>query len=163
MPNPADLILSATGTGPVFTAVGDVYRVLASGEQTGGAYALIEVRVLPGGGPPPHLHRREEESFYILAGEITFFLTDHKIATKPGAFVQMPRNTPHAFKNEGTTEARMLILVAPAGFEDFIKEFGSPAVSLDVTPPPVTEADIARLLEMAPKYGVEILPPPVER
>ncbi len=159
MPNPADLILSASGNGPVFTAVGDVYRLLATGEQTGGAYALLETRVLPGGGPPPHLHRREEESFYVLAGEISFFLTDHKITAKPGAFVQMPRNTPHAFKNEGTTEARMLIIVTPAGFDDFMREFGTPADSFDVTPPPPTGAEIARLLAIAPKYGIEMLPP----
>ena len=158
MPNPADLILSASGNGPVFTAVGDVYRLLATGEQTGGAYALLETRVLPGGGPPPHLHRREEESFYILAGEISFFLTDHKITAKPGAFVQMPRNTPHAFKNEGATEARMLIIVTPAGFDDFMREFGTPADSFDVTAPPPTEAEIAKLLAIAPKYGIEMLP-----
>ncbi len=159
MPNPADLILSASGKGPVFTAVGDVYRLLATGEQTAGAYALLETRVLPGGGPPPHLHRREEESFYVLAGEISFFLTDHKITAKPGAFVQMPRNTPHAFKNEGATEARMLIIVTPAGFEDFISEFGTPADSFDVTPQPPSEAEIAKLLAIAPKYGIEMLPP----
>lgn len=159
MPNPADLILSATGKGPVFTAVGDVYRVLATGEQTGGAYAMLESRVLPGGGPPPHIHRREEESFYIVSGEVTFFLTDHKITAKPGAFVQIPRNTPHAFKNEGSAEARMLILVTPAGFDDFLAEFGTPAASFDVTPAPPSDAEIAKLLSVAPKYGIEILPP----
>ena len=143
----------------MFTAVGDVYRVLATGEQTGGAYALLEARVLPGGGPPPHIHRREEESFYVLAGEVTFFLTDHKITAKPGAFVQMPRNTPHAFKNEGSTEARMLLLVAPAGFDAFIAEFGTPAESFDVTPTAPNDAELARLLTIAPKYGIEILPP----
>ncbi len=159
MTHPAELILSATGRGPVFTAVGDVYRLLATGEQTGGAYTLLEARVLPGGGPPPHLHRREEESFYILAGEITFFLTDHKITAKPGAFIQMPRNTPHAFKNEGASEARMLILATPAGFDDFIFEFGKPAESFDVAPPKPDDAEIAKLLSIAPKYGIEILPP----
>lgn len=160
MPNPAALILSAAGEGPVVTAVGDVYRVLATGAQTGGAYALLESRVLPGGGPPPHLHRREEESFFVLSGEVTFFLSDRKITARPGAFVQMPRNTPHAFKNEGEIEARMLILVAPAGFDDFIREFGTPADSFDVKPTPPNDAEIARLLAIAPKYGIEILPPP---
>jgi len=51
--------------------VGDVYRFLATGEDTNGKYALLEAIVPPGGGPPPHVHSREEEGFYILEGEIT--------------------------------------------------------------------------------------------
>jgi hypothetical protein len=58
MPTTAQLIQLHRGEGPAFSAVGDVYRILATGEQTGGAYVLSEARVLPGGGPPPHVHHR---------------------------------------------------------------------------------------------------------
>ena len=91
---PAQLIHVRPGEGPAFSAVGDVYRILASGEQTGGAYALSEARVLPGGGPPPHIHHREDEAFFLLEGEITFLLGDKKVIAKPGTFIQGSTESP---------------------------------------------------------------------
>lgn len=160
MTAPAQFIHIQPGEGPAFSAVGDVYRILASGEQTGGAYALTEARVLPGGGPPPHIHHREDEAFFVLEGEITFLLGDKKVAAKPGSFIQGPRGVPHAFKNESNAPARMLILVTPPGFEKFLAEFAQPIASFEAPPAPVTPADIERLLAVAPKHGIEILPPP---
>jgi len=157
---PAQLIQLATGEGPAFTAVGDVYRILATGEQTGGAYALSEARVLPGGGPPPHIHRREDEAFFVLEGEITFTLGDRKVVAKPGAFIQGPRGISHAFKNESHAPARMLILVTPSGFDKFLAEMAQPVASFESPPTPVTPEEIQKLLAIAPKYGIEILPPP---
>ena len=154
------MIQFGPGEGPVFSAVGDVYRILATGEQTGGAYALCEARVLPGGGPPPHVHRREDESFFILEGEITFMLDGRKVLAKAGSFLQSPRNLPHAFKNESSAPARMLVLTTPSGFEKFLAEFAQPVPSFESPPLPVTAAEIQRLLAIAPKYGIEILPPP---
>ena len=113
MTTPAEIINLGKGEGATFSAVGDVYRLLATGEQTGGAYALCEARVLPGGGPPPHWHRREDESFFILEGEITFTLDGRKVLAKAGSFLQSPRNLPHAFKNESSTPARMLMTPVP--------------------------------------------------
>lgn len=160
MKTPAQLIQLATGEGPAYSAVGDVYRVLATGDQTGGAYVLCEARVLPGGGPPPHIHHREEEAFFVLEGEITFTLNGKRVVAGAGAFVQGPREVPHAFKNEGAVEARMLILVTPPGFERFIAEIAQPVASFSAPPAPVTPADVQKLLEVAPRYGIEILPPP---
>ncbi len=160
MESKAQTIQLGAGEGPVYSLVGDVLRVLATGEQTGGAYALAEVRVAPGGGPPPHIHRREEEAFFVLEGEVTFMLGGEKIVGRPGAFVQGPRGIPHAFKNEGAVPARMLLLATPPGFENFIREFARPLPSFDSPPLPVTPEDIERLLAVAPKYGIEILPPP---
>lgn len=155
----AQLIQLSKGEGATFSAVGDVYRLLATGEQTGGAYALCEARVLPGGGPPPHIHRREDESFFILEGEITFTLDGRKVVAQAGSFLQSPRNIPHSFRNEGSAPARMLILTVPSGFEQFIAEFAQPVPSFDSPPVPVTPAEIQKLLAVAPKYGIEILPP----
>lgn len=157
---PAQIIHVRPGEVPAFAAVGDVYRMLAMGEQTGGAYVLSEARVLPGGGPPPHIHHREEEAFFVLEGEITFTLDGRKVVAGPGGFVQGPRGIPHAFKNESNAPARMLILVTPPGFEKFMAEFAQPVPSFDSPPPPVTPADIQKLLVVAPKYGIEVLPPP---
>ena len=60
--------------GRTIAVVGDVYRFMATGEDTNGKYAMWEAIVPPGGGPPPHVHSREEEGFYILEGEITFMI-----------------------------------------------------------------------------------------
>lgn len=139
--------------------VGDVYRVLATGEQTGGVYALCESRVLPGGGPPPHIHHREDEWFFVLEGEITFTVDGKTFTAKAGSFVAGPRGVPHAFKNLGNAPARMLIHVTPPGFEQFMAEFAVSVPSFDAPPAPVTPADIERLLVVAPKYGIELLPP----
>ncbi len=160
MSTTAQTVCLPPGEGPAFSAVGDVYRFLATGEQTGGAYALCEARVLPGGGPPPHIHHREDESFFILEGEITFLLGDRRVVAKAGSFIQGPRGVPHAFKNESSAPARMLVHVSPPGFEQFMVEFASPVASFDSPPVPVTPADIERLFAVAPKYGIEILPPP---
>jgi mannose-6-phosphate isomerase-like protein (cupin superfamily) len=84
--------------GRTVAVVGDVYRFLATGEDTNGKYALWEAIVPPGGGPPPHVHSREEEGFYVLEGEITFTVGDERIVAKAGTFANMPVGTPHSFK-----------------------------------------------------------------
>jgi len=160
MSTAAHLIHLKPGEGPAFSAVGDVYRILATGEQTGGAYVLSEARVLPGGGPPPHIHHREDESFFVLEGEITFMVAGKKAVAGVGDFIQGPRGIPHAFKNESNAVARMLILVTPPGFEKFIAEIGQPVPAFDSPPSPVTPETIQKLLAVAPNYGIEILPPP---
>src|SRR5438477_9844853 len=72
MPNDTQVIHLGPSEGDAFSAVGDVYRVLASGRQTGNVYALSEIRVSPNNGPPPHIHSREDECFFVLEGEIDF-------------------------------------------------------------------------------------------
>src|ERR1700722_9461777 len=101
--------------GRTIAIVGDVYRFLATGDETNGKYALWEAIVPPGGGPPPHVHSREEEGFYILEGEITLRIGGERLLTTAGMFVNIPVGTPHSFKNESDHPARMLISVAPAG------------------------------------------------
>jgi quercetin dioxygenase-like cupin family protein len=93
-------VLRKPGEGRTVAVVGDVYRFLAVGEETGGKYALWEAVVPPGGGPPPHVHSREEEGFYVLEGEVTFTVGGERIVAAAGAFANMPVGTPHSFKNE---------------------------------------------------------------
>src|SRR5437660_6408807 len=98
--------LRGPGQGRTVAVVGDVYRFLATGEDTGGKYALWEAFVPPGGGPPLHVHSREEEGFYVLDGEITLFLGDHRLIASAGMFANIPVGTPHSFKNESGKPAR---------------------------------------------------------
>ena len=142
--------------GRTVAVVGDVYRFLATGEDTNGKYALWEAIVPPGGGPPPHVHSREEEGFYILEGEITLTVNGERIVATAGTFANMPVGTPHSFKNESDRPAKMLISVAPAGLEKMFFEFGVPVAQGATTAPPPTKAEIEKLLEIAPRYGIEI-------
>lgn len=145
--------------GRTVAVVGDVYRFLATGEDTNGKYALWEAVVPPGGGPPPHVHSREEEGFYVLDGEITFSINGERIVARAGTFANMPVGTPHSFKNESERPARMLISVAPAGLEQMFFEVGVPLAEGATTASPPAKDEIEKLLTVAPSYGIEILVP----
>lgn len=145
--------------GRTIAVVGDVYRFLATGEDTNDKYALWEAIVPPGGGPPPHVHSREEEGFYVLDGEITFTVNGEKIVAKAGMFANMPVGTSHSFKNESDRPAKMLISVAPAGLEKMFFEVGVPLAEGAITALPPSHEEIEKLLAVAPGYGVEILLP----
>lgn len=148
--------LKNIGEGRTLAVVGDVYRFLATGEDTNGKYAQWEAIVPPGGGPPPHVHSREEEGFYVLEGEITFTVNGERIVAKAGMFANMPVGTPHSFKNESDRPAKMLISVAPAGLEQMFFEFGVPLDEGATIALPPTKEEIEKLLAIAPRYGIEI-------
>lgn len=151
--------LRTAGEGRTIAVVGDVYRFLATGEETDGRYAMWEAIVPPGGGPPPHVHSREEEAFFLLEGEITFQVGGETIVAGPGAFANMPVGSVHSFKNATDQPARMIISVAPAGLEKMFFEIGKPVPLFGAAPPP-SRAEIEKLLAVAPNYGVEIRLPP---
>jgi quercetin dioxygenase-like cupin family protein len=152
-------IISKPREGRTIAVVGDVYRFLATGEETQGRYAIWEALVLPGGGPPPHTHSREEEGFYVLEGDITLSVGDQRLELSAGMFANMPVGVEHAFKNESSKPARMLISIAPAGLEKMFFEVGVPMPPGAITAPPPTKEEIAKLLQIAPRYGIEIKPP----
>jgi quercetin dioxygenase-like cupin family protein len=149
-------ILRNATQGRTVAVVGDVYRFLATGDDTNGKYALWEAIVGPGGGPPPHVHSREEEGFYVLEGEITFTINGKRVVATAGTFANMPVGTPHSFKNESNKAAKMLISVAPAGLERMFMEVGVPLAEGATTALPPTKAEIEKLLAIAPSYGIEI-------
>lgn len=138
----------------------DLYTFKAIGEETGEAYALFEVIVAPQGGTPPHRHTRENESFYVQEGEIEFQLDVSTFVATPGTFLHSPKGQLHQFTNTTSTAAKVLIWVTPAGFEKFMAEVGK-AVNGQVTAGAVLSSeDLDKILATAPKYGIEIIPPP---
>ena len=145
--------------GHTISVVGDVYRFMATSEDTNGKYAMWEAIVPPGGGPPPHVHSREEESFYILEGEISFQIGEERVVATAGMFANMPVGTPHSFKNESNQPAKMIISIAPAGLEEMFFEFGVPLPEGSTSALPPTKDEIEKLLAIAPKYGIEIRVP----
>ncbi len=110
-------VRSKIGEGRPIAVVGDVYRLLATSEETDGKYALIEAIVPPGGGPPPHKHSREEEGFYVLEGELRITVDGESFVARPGEFVNLPVGSLHWFANATDKPAKMLITLSPAGLE----------------------------------------------
>lgn len=159
MSHSSEPVVRQPAQGRTLAVVGDVYRFLATGDDTDGKYALWEAIMPPGGGPPPHVHRREEEGFYVLEGEITFTVNGERIVAKAGLFANIPAGTPHSFRNESRRPARMLISVAPAGLEQMFFEVGVPLAEGATSGPAPTKAEIERLLAVAPRYGIEIRMP----
>jgi mannose-6-phosphate isomerase-like protein (cupin superfamily) len=149
-------VIKKQGAGRTIAVVGDVYRFVAVSDDTNGKYSMWEAVVPPGGGPPPHVHSREEEGFYILDGEITLHVGDGRIVVTAGMFANMPVGTLHSFKNESGKPARMLISVAPAGLEQMFFDVGVPLAEGATTALPPTKEEIDKMLAVAPKYGIEI-------
>jgi mannose-6-phosphate isomerase-like protein (cupin superfamily) len=129
----------------------------ATSTLTGGALSLVEVLAPPDYAPPWHVHHRDDEMFYILDGLFLFKCGDELFEAGPGAFVFLPRDIAHSFKNVGETLARFLVLNAPAGFDQFIVDAGTPALEEGLPP---QSLDFGRMAAVAAKYGVEILGPP---
>jgi quercetin dioxygenase-like cupin family protein len=154
---------SPQGEGKTVWIVGtDLVTFKATGEETGGAFALFDSLVLPGGGPPPHIHTREAESFYVLEGEFEFLAGDRWIQAAPGSFVHVPKGVLHTLKNAGEDVGRLLTLVVPAGLDEFFAELGVPGDDVS-SPPHFGPQEIEALLKTAERYGIEIPPPREEQ
>ena len=110
------------------------------------------------GGPPPHIHRQEDEVLYVLEGQVEFLLGEDTITASAGSCVHAPRGALHTFKNVGTSPSRILASLSPGGFEKFFLEAGEPAP--EGSSPPEGEPDVGRIVEIGQKYGLEIPPPP---
>jgi quercetin dioxygenase-like cupin family protein len=136
--------------------VGDINTILASKEDTGGTYSFIEAKVFPGGGPISHIQTREHEGFYVVEGQIIFNVDGQRIEAKPGTFVNIPPNVLHSFKNETNENAKMIIVLSPAGLEQFFVEAGLEVSNNSVKPPPLTDEEKQKLVSLASKYGMEI-------
>jgi quercetin dioxygenase-like cupin family protein len=114
--------------------LGTLARVLLDGEQTGGRFAIFEA-VLPNGASPPLHSHPQDETFYILDGEVTVWVEDHPRRCRPGAIAFAPGGSPHSFRVESDT-ARMLVLSTPAGIERYVRALSEPADWPWLQPPP---------------------------
>ena len=135
---------------------GDINSILASKEDTGGTYSVVEAKVFPKGGPAHHIQTREHEGFYVLEGEITFTVEGKKIVAKQGAFVNVPPNITHSFKNKTDVLAKMLIIFAPGGLENLFVEVGDEVSDPTLQPPPMSDNQRKKFANLISDYGVEI-------
>lgn len=149
----------AAGTGSSYWGPGEVMTFLITGEETNGAFFMADISVAPGGGTPPHIHHREDETFHLLAGRLTVQVGGDTITASPGDLVFLPRGIAHSFRNSGEVPVKALVLTTPAGLEGFFTEVFEPAADLDAAPPPMSKEMIGRAMAAGPRYGLELLPP----
>ena len=143
------------GAGRRLWIVGDTLTFKATAAETRGSLMAVEVLAAPGGGPPPHVHANEDETFYVLDGEFEILLGDRTMRAGAGAFAFVPRGTLHRFENVSDTPSRMLIVFTPGGLEGFFFEAGLP-VEEGEPAPPLGPEEIERSRAAAVRYGMEV-------
>jgi mannose-6-phosphate isomerase-like protein (cupin superfamily) len=148
----ADLVIIPPDGGRSIDAFGSTLTLKLEGHDTAGALFLGIAETPPGEGPPPHVHRRDDEIFVVLDGELSFLSATGWVAAPQGTVVFAPRGAPHTFRNVGSAPSRHLVLTLPSGFDEFYARCGE--VFAAAGPP-----DTGRLRSIASEYGYEFLPP----
>jgi quercetin dioxygenase-like cupin family protein len=148
----------APGEGEAIWLVGTLVTIKVAGELTGNALAVTEHLVPAGVGLPPHVHHVEDEILYILEGEIAGHCGAQPLRAGAGSSVFLPRGVAHTWRAEGAGLARVLMVTTPAGYERFCAAAGEPAPVRALPEGQVEAAEMAKLLAVAPQYGVEMLP-----
>jgi mannose-6-phosphate isomerase-like protein (cupin superfamily) len=123
--------------------------VKTSGDDTSGAFTLLEASEPPDFGPPLHIHRNAAEAFYVLEGEYHIFIEEREHRCPAGSFIYIPSGTVHGFR-VGSSASRKLNLYAPAAM---IGYFDALAASQNA---PLSEEELTRI---ALDYGVEVVGP----
>jgi quercetin dioxygenase-like cupin family protein len=128
--------------------------VCLSGADTGGAYCLLEVGLAPGMMVPRHTHTREDEAYYVLAGELEVVVGDEVFILRAGDSLIAPRDIPHQLRNSGNTENHYLITFSPSGFEGFLQATAVAAPDDAVAPTEPPPIAVRNVLDLAAEYGI---------
>jgi quercetin dioxygenase-like cupin family protein len=132
--------------------LGTPMLIRIQGCDTNGVLSVVEAHDLPGGGPPPHIHHNEDETFQILEGDYEFTVGGKTIMAKPGTTLFAPRGVAHTYRYLGQTAGRLMCTITPSGFEGFFEEIGSMSSE--------EQQNIPRVMKIAQKFGLDFLPPP---
>ena len=147
------------GEGETRWFLGALSTIKSSGETTGGRVAVTENWAPRGHGSPLHVHHNEDEWFYVLSGELTCWVDGQVITATEGSFVYGPRDVPHTF-TVSSDEARFLLVIEPAGFENFLRALSEPAQTPTLPPASLEPPALEAMMAAAAEYGLEILGPP---
>jgi quercetin dioxygenase-like cupin family protein len=145
--------------GEAFWLLGMLQTIKIGKDDTAGKYGLLEIVVPEGVGSPWHVHPEEDEWFYVLEGELTFWVGGAVTVAPAGSFVFGPRDIAHTFI-VSSDQARFLLVTEPAGFEGFMRAGGVPAERLEIPPAPTGPPDVEGLTRLAASFGIEIVGPP---
>ncbi len=153
--------IHGTDDGERLWLLGGLYTFKASGDETGDAYTLFQVRGPAGLATPMHRHEHEEEGFYIVDGNVTVFIDGTERQLGPGGFAFVPRGSTHGFRLD-SDEATLLLLISPgnAGHESMFREMGEPADLPEVPAPSSVHVDPGLLAAIAERHGTIIVGPP---
>ncbi len=127
-------------------------------DDSQGQLSIVDHRVPAGFAPPPHIHQASDEAFLVLDGEFEGFCGDQAWRAGPGSLVYLPHGIPHGFAVSAGGPGRIIVVVSPGGFDEFVAAAGQPASDLRL-PKPVAP-DPALLTQLAAGHGIRILPPP---
>jgi mannose-6-phosphate isomerase-like protein (cupin superfamily) len=155
----AEALVLGPGEGTAIWFQGNRITIKATARSTGGAFGLVESMVAPGYSPPLHIHDREDETFWVIEGEVTIRCGASTFRATTGACAFLPRGVPHTFVVEGNTPARMLGLLTPGGGEAFFAEGGRLADGEGF--PPSAPTDVEQLRRAAIQFGNRIVGPPM--
>lgn len=156
-------VVHQSGTGPGTWAMQSLFEHLVSADQTGGRLGMSLVTQPPGVATPLHRHTREAEALFLLEGRITYRAGDDVFELEDGAFLFLPQAVPHAFRIRGDSPARFLALTVPGGLMGLYDEVGVPATELRLPGEDglAVHEEIARWNEVGPRYGLEVVGPPI--
>jgi quercetin dioxygenase-like cupin family protein len=128
--------------------------VCLSGPDTGGAYCLLEVSLAPGMAVPRHTHTREDEVYFVLAGELEVSVGGRTFVLRPGDTLLAPRDIPHELRNSGDATNHYLLVFSPSGFEEFIMATAVPAPDNAVAPTEPPAVAVQNVHKLATDYGI---------
>jgi quercetin dioxygenase-like cupin family protein len=149
---------AAEAEGPAFWFLNNLCIVKATTESTGGAFSMVYQVAAPGHATSYHLHRVEDEAFYVLDGEFTFICDGKKTVVGPGGYMFLPRGIPHGIRVSGCAPSTILILAIPGtGFVGMMQEMGRAAAQRVL--PVATQPDIEKLTRLCAKYQIDIVGP----
>jgi quercetin dioxygenase-like cupin family protein len=131
------------------------------GGDSQGRLSIVDHRVPAGFAPPPHVHEASDEAFLVLDGDFEGFCGDQAWRAGPGSLVFLPHGIPHGFHVSQAGPGRIIVVVSPGGFDQFVAAAGQPARDLRL-PEPVPP-DPVRLTQLAAAHGIQILPPSASR
>lgn len=160
MTQDTSVVICHAGTGTHVLSAGNLYRLIAEGQQTNDRFSLMEVILEPGQGAPYHIHTREDEAFFVLDGEVTFYMEDHETVGLKESFVSCPPGSVRGFRNNTNKQARMLIFYSSAGVEEMTLKDG------EIVEPgfKISDMDAGRDIQcpqLAEEYGIQELKKPL--
>lgn len=157
-------VVRQKGEGAAYWMLGGLYEVLMSSEDTGGRFTLMQFTI-PARAPvgaPPHIHHDADETVHVLEGSGRFHIGDETVDVAAGGVLHFPMGTLEWFENPGDSPLKLVVTYAPGGTDKFFAEVGEPAPTRTLPPPMEGPPDMARLVKVGNKYGLELRMPPSE-
>ena len=149
------------GGGAHWWLLGTLASIKAGRDDTGGRMTIAELELPPGFSLPPHSHRNEDELFYVLDGEVTFWCDGSERAFTRGGTAWLPRRMPHTFSVSPDGPARMFNTHTGPQFEAMVEELGEPTQQLRLPDPPDPSddpPDVDALAQVFARHGIDLIP-----